>query len=126
MCSIFQIYLTTKHSFCGTLINFSNMCSGNSLGDIIVFYLFLNFSFGKDIEKICSYSTSPGSHSSSFSNDQNLTLNWFQTSRGQTLSFPQSIATITHSLDLISPSSATATPGSGQAPRAFQAHATPR
>lgn len=57
------------------------MCSGNSLGDIIVFYLFLNFSFGKDIQKIFSYSTSPGSHSSSFSNDQNLTLNWFQTSK---------------------------------------------
>lgn len=34
----------------------------------------------KDIEKTCSCSTSPGSHSSSFSNDQNLILNQFQIS----------------------------------------------
>lgn len=76
---------------CGTLIIFSNVCSGNRLGNIIVYYLFLNIPFGKDIEKICSYSTSPGSHSSSFSNDQNLTLNWFQTSdRTNPIISPQS------------------------------------
>lgn len=124
LCNIFQTYLTTEHSFCGTLTIFSNTCSGNSLGDIIVSYLFLNFPFGKDIENICSYSTSPGSHSSSFSNDQNLMPNWFQTSeRTNPIISPRHCRNHTQ-LGLISPSSATAR--SGQVPRAFQAHATPR
>jgi hypothetical protein len=57
---------------------------------------FLNFLLAsvKDMEKIYSCSTS-GSHSDSFSNDQNLTLNWFQTSGRRNRLFPHSTAAIT-------------------------------
>lgn len=125
-CSIFQTYLTTEHSFCGTLIIFSNTCSGDSLGDVIVSYLFLNFLLARILKRYVHIQLLLVLIPALSQMTKISCRIGFRLPRGQTLSFPHSIAAITHSLDLISPSNATATPGPGQVPRAFQAHATPR
>lgn len=104
--------------FCRNLRNISNMCSGSSLGNTNVSYLFLNFPFGirqgywKDMFIVNFH----GSHSNSFSNDQRLTLNWFQTSdRRNPIISPQFYSNHTTAWIWL------VCPGLGQGLRAFQA-----